>query len=243
MRTFVIGDVHGWAESLERLLERLRPRAATGDSLVFLGDYIDRGPESRRVVELVLAERDRWLGPVVTLKGNHEALLLEALEGDPQAVVRWLNAGQGMATIRSYAPEGGLAAFREALPQEHLAFLQGLALWHEDENGIYVHAGIVPGKRPDECSEEALLWIRERFIESEEDCGKPVVFGHTPQYESEFLRFAPEDSTAPGRQIALHQVVWRPLNRPEKIGLDTGRGWGGPLTAVILPEREFVSEA
>ncbi len=237
MRTFVVGDIHGQAGKLETLLRRLRAQARDQDTLVFLGDYIDRGPESRKAVDLVLAQRERWPGPVVTLKGNHEAQLLEVLVTWRDTAIPewgWLEACGGAATITSYTGEPvqywtAMETFEAALPEAHRAFFEGLLLWYEDQNGIYVHAGIPPGKRPEECSEEDLLWIRGHFIDSDHHWGKPVVFGHTPQYDASL-----------GEPTDLSRVRWRPLKRPEKIGLDTGAGYGGPLTAVVLPERRFM---
>lgn len=240
MRTFVVGDVHGWAGSLERLLAALRPRAAEGDPLVFLGDYVDRGPESRQVVDLVLAERQRWAGPVVALKGNHEAMMLEALaSGRVAELQRWYENARGDTTMASYGARS-LGELEASLPPEHREFFETLQLWHEDEHGIYVHAGLRPGQEPAECDEEDLLWIREPFIESDYAWPKPVVFGHTPQYETRVAARPPGRGPF-SRTLPVNEIVWRPLNRPEKIGLDTGRGWGGPLTAVILPEREFIA--
>lgn len=239
MRTFAVGDIHGWAATLGALLERLRPMAAPGDTLLFIGDYIDRGPESRQVVDLVLEERARWLGPVVTLKGNHEANLLEALNtGSVRTFAEWIFYGQSKATIGNYTHTISLASFQENLPAEHREFFNGLQLWHEDEHAIYVHAGLTPGLSPAECTEHTLLWIREEFINSRYAWPKPVVFGHTPQNEVKLIAASKKDD---GFRVPLRQTVWRPLDRPEKIGIDTGRAYGGPLTAVIMPEREFIS--
>lgn len=170
---------------------------------------------------------------MVTLKGNHEAMMLEALRTrNFLAFLDWLNVAEGKATVTSYGSVPTLSAFAASLPDAHQKFFDELGLWHEDENGIYVHAGLVPGRLPSECEEQDLLWIREQFIESDYAWDKPVVFGHTPQREGDPTRAPTADGTC-----------WRPLNRSEKIGIDTGRGWGGPLTAVVLPDRRFLSVA
>src|SRR5947208_17192861 len=105
MRTFVVGDIHGWADLLADLLVQLRAEATSGDSLVFIGDYVDRGPQSRDVVERVLAERERWPGIVVALKGNHEAMMLDAMATWREydlAARDWIQTASGHTTIRSY---------------------------------------------------------------------------------------------------------------------------------------------
>lgn len=231
MRTFVVGDVHGHLDELRALLERLGEEAAPGDALVFVGDYIDRGPDSKGVVELVMAQADGgWDGPVTALRGNHEALLLDFLDPEPEHDPSiWLMNG-GVETIDSY---GGLSVEEDVaalIPPEHLEFFRSTYLWHEDENGLYVHAGFLPEIEPDEQGEETMLWVRDEFIQSDYAWRKVVVFGHTPQYERKLL----DGLTGRGPR-------WRVLDRPEKIGIDTGAAYGGPLTAVALPEREFFS--
>ena len=232
MRTFVVGDIHGYSQKLRSLIAELKRRAKPGDALVFVGDYVDRGPESRLVVDQVLElTRGGWNGPVTCLKGNHEEMLLDFLAKRPRYEPGiWLQNG-GRETIFSYSGRPEPRTFAPSLPPEHLEFYQGLPSWHDDANGIYVHAGIIPGLSPADCDDDDLLWIRETFIESDYEWDRVVVFGHTPQC-------GVPDGPA---QMEPGRMPWRPLNRPEKIGIDTGIAYGGPLTAVILPEREFVS--
>jgi serine/threonine protein phosphatase 1 len=166
--TYVIADIHGCLGSLQALLALLRLQPT--DELVFLGDYIDRGPESRGVIECLVG----LPGAPVFLKGNHEDLLLNALAGEDEAT--WLLNG-GYTTLLSY---GG----RERIPESHLAFFRSLRLYHETPKAICVHAGIQPGVALADQDEEDLLWIRRPFIEYEGTYAKPIVAGHTPQAEA-----------------------------------------------------------
>jgi len=232
VRTFVVGDVHGQSQKLRRLLIQLQARARPGDTLVFVGDYVDRGPNSRMVVDLVLEQTDGlWPGPVIPLRGNHEEMMLDFLAGSPRYEPdMWLSNG-GRETVHSYTGSFSPRDLGDAITPEHLDFLDATRLWYEDEHGLYVHAGLPPGLGPEEAG-EAVLWIREPFLDSDYRWDRVVVFGHTPQYD---------ETAVSGPLIDREHLPWRPLNRPEKIGIDTGAGWGGPLSAVILPEREFLS--
>jgi len=171
-RLLAVGDIHGCLDHLKRLMERVRPRAA--DRVVFLGDYIDRGPDGRGVLDYLLAFRRRHPHSVF-LKGNHEAMFLDFLGGVDQ--LPFLLNG-GAATLESYREDRGIR-----IPKEHLDFLAGLALYYETERFVFVHAGLRPVLPLEEQSEQDLLWIRDEFIGSAYDWGKTVVFGHTPRTE------------------------------------------------------------
>jgi serine/threonine protein phosphatase 1 len=171
---FAIGDVHGCADELEELLEMLPLRP--GCTVVFLGDYIDRGPKSRQVVDIVLRLREKH--HVVTLRGNHESMLLEFLSGkDPQKVARYVLNG-GSATLAGYADENG----RYQMPAEHVAFFENLALSYETAEHFFVHAGVPNVRLADldrEASSEHMLWVRNKFLHSTFRWEKIIVHGHT----------------------------------------------------------------
>ena len=209
---YAIGDIHGSLESLERLMEKINPDLSR-DRLVFVGDYIDRGPRSRGVVDYII--RLRHLvppGQITCLKGNHEAMFLDFLRGGP-AEMFILNGG--IATLEEYWGDDWVDRDREnlALPPDHAQFYQDLELYYETPDYIFVHGGLKPGVPLAEQVEEDLLWIRGEFITSPEDFGRRVIFGHTP--------------------------FKQPLLMPNKIGIDTGAVYGNFLTALKLPEQEF----
>jgi serine/threonine protein phosphatase 1 len=173
--TYAIGDVHGCAALLDALLERITDHA--GDRphrLVFLGDYIDRGPDSAAVLRTV--SRLNWAEPerVICLMGNHERMLLDALQ-TPLAAEHWLYNG-GEATLASFGA-------REAgdLPRDTLDWLEKLPTLHGDDARWYVHAGFRPGAEIPDPDDHNRLWIREPFLEEDHDFGRHVVHGHTPQ--------------------------------------------------------------
>ena len=170
---FAIGDIHGNLSHLELLMEKIKPALnPQRDTLVFLGDYIDRGPDSKGVVDFVLRLRTE-LPHVVCLKGNHEALFLDwYLNGRDYDLYLYNGGG---ATIRSYSREGELK-----IPQGHLDFFTSLRLYYETEQYIFVHAGLRRGIPLQEQDPHDLVWIRDEFILSPHDFGKVVVFGHTP---------------------------------------------------------------
>ncbi len=169
-RLLAIGDIHGCHGLLLRLLAEVRPSPA--DRLVFLGDYIDRGPDSRRVIETLLELRQQ-LPRTIFLRGNHEQMLLDYLDGRDRPLFL---ANGGAATLASYRRQG-----KVEIPCSHRDFLRTLPCLHREAGFIFVHAGLRPGVPIDRQTEDDLLWIRDAFLASDADFGATVVFGHTPQ--------------------------------------------------------------
>jgi serine/threonine protein phosphatase 1 len=203
----VVGDIHGRLDRLDRVLGRI-PK---GRPLVFLGDYIDRGPDSRGVVERLMQREEE--GPCVLLCGNHEDMLLDALSGAyPGAEDDWLLNG-GDATLRSYGATG-VRHLTELIPEAHVRFYRRLREHWETEQYVFVHAGI-RADGPDRTDRQTKLWLRVAPDESF-GYGKSVICGHTP-YSS-----------------PLRGPDW--IN----IDTGCGKLPGAPLTALLLPEMEII---
>jgi serine/threonine protein phosphatase 1 len=208
--TFAIGDIHGCFDKLAALLTACETiRAGRRARFVFIGDYVDRGPDTRWVIDLLLdrqlQDRDRY----ICLRGNHEDMLLRASRQDrtDQDLVNWWANG-GEQTLDSYgANDPG------DLPADHLAWIAALPLTLIDHGRLFVHAGIRPGIPIPAQSGHDLLWIREPFLSCEEDYGAFVVHGHTP--------------TGSGL----------PELRPNRLNLDSGACFGGPLSAALFTDR------
>jgi len=205
-RIFAVGDIHGCLSKIRRLIEII-PVDDREDTLLFIGDYIDRGPDSRGVVDYILSLRKQF-SHVVCLCGNHEDMLLAYITEGRDREIYLINGGD--ATLLSY----GLSPSpwdTPTLPDDHMAFFTDLLTFYETPDYIFVHAGLRPGISLSEQSRHDLLWVRDEFIRSSYDFGKTVVFGHTPLRE--------------------------PMLGENKIGIDTGAVYGGPLTCVELPQR------
>lgn len=209
-KTCIIGDIHGCLNSLHKLLKLIANEA---DTFVFLGDYIDRGSESKKVIESILEFKKKHR-QVITLLGNHEIMLINYLRGYDDGT--FLRAG-GKETLISYGikPKGKPEKAAKNFPEEHMNFLRELPLLWQDEHAIYVHAGIEPGVHLSRQVSSYCLWARDEFIRTPYKFSKPVVFGHT--------------------------VFREPLVQKNKIGIDTGAVYGGKLTALILPEKRFIA--
>jgi len=170
-KIFAIGDIHGCMEALSLLLERL-PLRFGEDYLVFLGDYIDRGPAPRRVLERVMELKEAYPERVFPLKGNHEWLFERYLRGLDVEVFLY---NGGSATLKDYFERGKLC-----VPESHRKFLESLPLYLETPHYLLVHAGINPFKPLESQTEEDLLWIRQSFYRYQGRFEKKVIFGHTP---------------------------------------------------------------
>jgi serine/threonine protein phosphatase 1 len=202
--TYAIGDIHGTDSKLASLLEHCLNHADTRPfRLVFLGDYVDRGPGSRQVVDSLIKLQTAAPQRIICLKGNHEDMLMSAVRGDDGP---WLHNGGG-ATLTSY----GVRHVTE-LPAEHLEWFASLPFAIADQKRFFVHAGIKPGIPLHEQSKADLLWIREPFLLDPRDHGLYVVHGHTP----------------------IPAGV--PELRRNRLNLDTGAYFGGPLTAAVFDE-------
>jgi serine/threonine protein phosphatase 1 len=172
--TYAVGDIHGSLDKLKALVEACRQHADGREMrLVFLGDYIDRGPDSAGVLRFMMSLRADLSKQMVALKGNHEAWAISLLDGLAPAGA-WLRNG-GAETLRSYgAREIG------DLPRAHLDWMRSLRLFFDDGRRFFVHAGVNPGRPLDAQQDEELLWIRMPFLTNQRDYGRLIVHGHTP---------------------------------------------------------------
>lgn len=219
VRIYAIGDIHGRADLLGRVLSNIdadcRRRPAEQAISVFVGDYIDRGPASREVFELLLQWRRGR--EAIFLRGNHETFLPRFLS-DSRTLDEWRLCG-GLETLLSYGLRPTISPERHeqialadeltaAVPKAHLDFLQSLELSFDCGDFLFVHAGIRPGVPIHQQTEDDLLWIREDFLAHEQPFERFVVHGHTP--------------------------VHAPDIRPNRINIDTGAFATGRLTCVVI---------
>lgn len=218
MRTYAVGDIHGCLGLLNKIIKAIEADAMTASepgTIVFLGDYIDRGHNSKGVIDRLIAGNFLHGWHKVFLKGNHEDMLLASGE-DASNAEMWLING-GRATVQSYdaVPHGFSApvvhAFFQKFPQEHLDWMTGLALTHRADDHLFVHAGVDPTRSMNDQHADVLLWIREPFLSYRgpwSDSVRVVVHGHTPS-----------------RTIQA---------QPNRIGIDTGAFHTGVLSAVVV---------
>ena len=214
-RVYAVGDVHGCLDKLvaihAAIAQDLAARPIQDLRLIHLGDYVDRGPDTAGVIaRLAASETPAGITTVINLMGNHEDLMLAAIDTptDP-AVQTWMMNG-GANSLHSWGIPLGTdpATWAARLPPAHLAFLRGLTLRHELGGYLFVHAGLRPGVPLAQQSRHDQLWIREPFLSSAADLGAVVVHGHTPRLRPEIKR--------------------------NRIGIDTGAVMGGVLTCAVL---------
>jgi serine/threonine protein phosphatase 1 len=225
LRLYAVGDIHGRLDLLDQMLDIIGQDSASREPartvLVFLGDYVDRGSDSKGVVDRLTARLPEDTATIF-LKGNHEDFLLSFLD-EPISGLNWLHNG-GEASLMSYGVHAGAisdaiwqgkiglteaaALFRSLLPEEHLRFFRSLKLSYRAGDYFFAHAGVRPGVALDQQAEEDLLWIRGEFLNYPYDFGAVIVHGHTPAR-------VPQD---------LHN----------RIGIDTLAFHTGKLTAVGL---------
>ncbi|MBN2444084.1 MAG: serine/threonine protein phosphatase [Spirochaetales bacterium] len=169
-KTYIIGDIHGCLGMLRRLIKKIDWQQDC-DALIFLGDYIDRGEDSKGVIDFLI-ELSRKSDHVRFLMGNHEGLFLDYLEnGETEAFL----FNGGLSTLNSYRH-----LHKTGIPSDHISFLKSLEIMVELDDYYIVHAGLRPGVGMGEQSLDDILWIRDKFIFSEHCFGKKVIFGHTP---------------------------------------------------------------
>ena len=214
MATYVIGDIHGRPLLVEQLIENV-PWDLKNDKIVFLGDLIDRGNDAPGVVDIVM-KLAKSNPRVVVLRGNHEQMLLDCLDyGDLQ----WLiPENGGLATLSAYGFE--LEELKDVsdiqIPEDHVGFFRSLPFYHEDEQAIYVHAGLIPGEPASETDPDVLVWTRDLdFFKGYE--GKLCFFGHTP------TQYLPRDGRNRRFGIYIHGGC---------VGLDTSGDSESPLSCI-----------
>ena len=213
MGLIAIGDIHGCLNTFDQLWSELQP--SPDDRIVFVGDYVDRGPRSRGVIDRMIELRDTH--QCVFLRGNHERFMVDYIQNGSLSL--W-NQNGGLATLRSYDGNHRGAD----IPGDHAAFVRNTELFYETDDFFFVHAGLKPhlsvAENKKRFGEDTFLWERSHMKANTLKWEKTVVCGHTPQPE--------------------------PINRDRLIAIDTGCVYNmhpglGRLTAVRLPEREFVS--
>lgn len=224
---YAVGDVHGFADQLETALSFIENDGGPDAEIVFLGDYVDRGPDSRAVLQRLIDGLDEGR-PWTCLMGNHDRMfarfLQDATQHDPRILSHkpWLNpslggdktlASYGVADAEDRDPSDLYEEARNKVPEAHRAFLTSRPTSHETADHIFVHAGIAPGVPLAEQTEDDLIWIREPFLSDPRDHGKLIVHGHTARTHPEALA--------------------------NRINLDGGAGYGNPLVPAVWDGQDW----
>ena len=204
LRTYAIGDVHGCLDKLQRLVQ-LCERDSVDQKIkfVFLGDYVDRGFESRLVIEFLINLQTRSSDEIICLMGNHESMLLSAFD-DENMEEHWLKNG-GTETLYSYHASSAVE-----IPKKHIEWIRSLPKYHDDGLRFFVHAGVRTDRSLHQQRERDLLWIREPFLSSTYNWDRLLIHGHSPT----------ENGV--------------PDQRSNRLNIDTGAVFGGPLTAAVF---------
>lgn len=223
-RAYGVGDIHGRLDLLDAMIEKIerdvRGRASKRTFIIFLGDYIDRGPASANVIERLRTFNPDYATPVF-LSGNHEEVLLRILGGEHRLIAGWLKFGgaecaasYGLdpAALRRVDEKAAAELLRHRIPPSHVAFLESLGDTFSFGDYLFVHAGIRPGIALDEQSCQDMRWIREPFLTDVKEHGFMVVHGHTIVEEAE--------------------------ERTNRIAIDTGAYRSGVLTALGIENKE-----
>lgn len=241
-KIFAMTDIHGCYDEMMALYKQL-PIDPEKDQLVVCGDFIDRGPASNKVVQQLMDWKKKYPHWQI-LYGNHEDLMIDALVREKKKIYNdfylWWNQG-GKETALSYVPEDrteyekAITQPEAEIPEEHLEFITTLPRWYESDDYIFVHAGLEPGKTPEETDPYEMIWIRDRFIDSTYDWGKKVIFGHTADYNGKYYNSKNEWGK---------RQMFRPIVKSNKIGLDTAvcPPSAVRLTAIELPSETFYFE-
>lgn len=223
-RVYAIGDIHGCLKEARELLQRIKTdndyRGECKTYLIFLGDVVDRGPDTRGVVELLMDFPYSFAQPLFIM-GNHEEIMVRALSGEPELLPDWLEYG-GLSCAESYGvPQSQLLGFdvdtiefvlKSAIPQSHIEFLREFLESIQFGDFLFTHAGIRPGVPIDQQNSRDLRWIREPFLNHRGDHGVVVVHGHTISDQVDVKR--------------------------NRIGVDTGAYKTGRLTAICIEESQ-----
>ncbi|CAA7603212.1 phosphoprotein phosphatase [Acididesulfobacillus acetoxydans] len=208
MKTFVIGDTHGCFGEFEDLMTKLGPNLKS-DKLIMLGDYIDRGPQSWEMLQEIIHLHETYgESHVILLRGNHEQMAIDFLLSQENSFL--FNGGN--ETLTSLKRHNGSL-------EHYLDFFTNMALYHEDEDFIYVHGGIEPGVSMPNQKQEVMLWIRDEFYGYPNTTGKTVIFGHTPTL------FINNGHT--------------PIRMHNNYALDTGCVYGGCLSALEIDQGQI----
>jgi serine/threonine protein phosphatase 1 len=221
MKTYAIGDMHGRFDLLCKAIDMIEADSPEGGHLVCMGDFVDRGPNSRGIIDLFMAgpTSDKWKW--IVLQGNHEAMMLEALSNPEPGLLKWWFGNGGTATLASYGYRNGDKILPLKVPKEHLDWLANLPVWHEDENRIYVHAAVPHDQSVETVKKEVLQWsLHEGDMEGAPGIpdvphmsGKHIVHGH-------------------------HQDMMHPLIKDHRTNMDSFAWYSGRLAIGVFDDTQ-----